>query len=325
VELAGARVLVVEDDAVQRDRLVSALVERGLDVRSVPDGAAGLAAVRQWAPDAVVLDWELPILDGGTLTRAIKADPATSHILLIIASARGRPEMRSEGIEIGADDYLVKPIDPRELFARLRNGLLLRRLSSELEEKNRLLARLASTDPLTELPNRRAFDAALVRELRGAERHRDDLALVILDLDEFKSVNDRFGHDVGDEMLREVGARLREACRAGDQVARIGGEEFALILTRTSLEGAAAAAERTRILLYERPYATSVGTLRATASLGVASAGGEIGYDPREIYRSADDAMYRSKREGRNRVSISRSRVPRDRSLRSTGDVPTTR
>jgi len=320
----GARILIVEDDAVQTEELVRPLVAQGFEVRTAADGAAGLAVMRQWCPDAVVLDWELPILDGGALTRTIKANPAMSRVLLIIASARGRPEMRSEGIEIGADDYLVKPIDARELIARLRNGLLLRRLQSELEEKNRQLARLASTDPLTELPNRRAFDASLAREIKGAERHADDLAIVLLDLDEFKSINDRYGHDVGDEVLREVGARLREACRAGDQVARIGGEEFALVLTRTPLEGAAAAAERTRILLSEEPYSTSAGSLFVTASFGVAVAGGEIGFEAVEIYRAADSAMYKSKGEGRNRVTVNRDRESSKRRSRRTGDVPIT-
>ena len=307
----SGRIVIVEDEAKHRDLLAETLTSSGYEVQSAADGAAGLVLIRRTVPDAVVLDWMLPVLDGGALTRAIKEDPALSRVFVIIASARAQGLDRAAGIEIGADDYLVKPIEPKELLARLRGGLTMRRLQSELEEKNRELARLASTDPLTELPNRRSFDHTLERELRGAKRYDDPVSLVLLDLDEFKSINDRFGHHVGDEVLKEVGVRLRDACRAGDQVARIGGEEFALILTRTDEYGAKAAAERTRTLVSETPFATSAGELAVTASLGIACAGGTIGFDARDLFRAADEALYRSKGEGRNRVSIASSRRPR--------------
>jgi diguanylate cyclase (GGDEF)-like protein len=301
--LTGARVVVVEDDPNYREVLASALARGGYEVQSAADGAAGLVLIRKSLPDAVLLDWVLPILDGGALTRAIKSDPALSRVFVIIASARGEGPMRAEGIEIGADDYLVKPVDIGELLARLHSGLTLRRLQAELEEKNRELARLAATDPLTGLPNRRSFDANLERQAVGARRYDDALSLVLLDIDEFKAVNDRFGHDIGDEVLREVGRRLREACRAGDMVARIGGEEFALILTRTSADGATAAAERTRSLISDAPVATSAGALEVTVSAGVAWAGAETGLDAQQLYRSADEALYAAKRQGRNRVA----------------------
>lgn len=301
---AAGRILVVEDEAEYRDLLARYLAEAGYEVRTAGDGASGLVLIRQWQPDAVLLDWVLPVLDGGALTRAVKADPAVARTFVIIASARGEGMMRAEGIEIGADDYLVKPIVMKELLARLRNGLMLRRLQAELEEKNRELARLAATDGLTGLPNRRSFDRNLEREIQGAKRYDDPLALVLMDVDEFKAVNDRFGHEVGDEVLREIAARLRDACRAGDNVARIGGEEFGLILTRTTAEGAACVAERTRGTISDRIVATSAGELTVTISAGVAAAGGDLGFDPQELFRAADEALYASKREGRNRVTV---------------------
>ncbi|HET9795258.1 MAG TPA: response regulator, partial [Thermoanaerobaculia bacterium] len=194
--MTRGRVVVVEDDPNYREVLAGALTRGGYEVQSAADGAAGLVLIRKWCPDAVLLDWVLPILDGGALTRAIKSDPALARVFVIIASARGEGPMRAEGIAIGADDYLVKPVDVAELLARLHGGLTLRRLQAELEEKNRELARLASTDPLTGLPNRRSFDANLERESIGAKRYDDALSLVLLDVDEFKAVNDRFGHDV---------------------------------------------------------------------------------------------------------------------------------
>ncbi|MGH9441447.1 MAG: GGDEF domain-containing response regulator [Thermoanaerobaculia bacterium] len=312
--MSAGRIVIVEDEAKYRDALTDALTFHGYEVESAADGAAGLVLIRRTVPDAVVLDWILPILDGGALTRAIKGDPALSRVFVLIASARAEGANRAEGIEIGADDYLAKPVETKELLARLRNGLTMRRLQAELEEKNRELARLAATDALTELPNRRSFDQTLARELRGAKRYADDVSLVLLDIDLFKAVNDRYGHGVGDEVLKEIGNRLREACRAGDHVARVGGEEFALILTRTSAEGAVAAAERTRALISEPAIRTFAGDLVITASLGVACAGGEIGFDARDLFRAADDALYRSKDEGRARVTL--SRAP---SLRRTG------
>ena len=311
--MSAGRIVIVEDEAKYRDLLTEALAADGYEVESAADGAAGLVLIRRTVPDAVVLDWVLPILDGGALTRAIKGDPALARVFVIITSARGAGVNRAEGIEIGADDYLVKPIEPKELLAKLRNGLTMRRLRAELEEKNRELARLASTDTLTELPNRRSFDHTLERELRGAKRYSDAVSLVLLDLDEFKSVNDRFGHGVGDEVLKEIGVRLRDACRAGDQVARIGGEEFALTLTRTDEYGAKAAAERTRLLVSETPFATSAGQLAITASLGIACAGGAIGYEARDLFKAADEALYQSKGEGRNRVSVASSSSRRTR------------
>jgi len=299
------RIVIVEDEAKYRNILAETLTSAGYEVKTAADGGAGLVMIRQSVPDAVVLDWILPILDGGALTRAIKSNPALSRVFVIIASARAEGANRAEGIEIGADDYLVKPIEPKELLARLHNGLMMRRLQAELEEKNRELVRLASTDALTELPNRRSFDQTLERELRSAKRYNDPVALVLLDIDEFKSVNDRFGHGVGDEVLKEIGGRLREACRAGDQVARIGGEEFGLILTRTIGEDAMVAAERTRSLISDVAFKTSAGEFGITASLGVVCAGGEIGFSAHDLFRAADEALYHSKDEGRNRVSFS--------------------
>lgn len=309
--MSAGRVAVVEDEAAYRELLSRALTGAGYEVKVAGDGAAGLVLLRQWVPDAALVDWVLPILDGGALTRAVKSDPALSRIFVIIASARGEGAMRAEGIEIGADDYLVKPIDPRELLARLRNGLILRRLQAELEERNRDLARLAATDSLTALPNRRTFDANLEREIKSARRHDDPVALILLDIDEFKSVNDRYGHDVGDEVLREIARRLRDACRAGDTVARIGGEEFGLIVTRTTAEGAKAVAERTRALIADRPFGSSSGALAITVSAGVATAGGAVGFDPQEVFRAADGALYDSKVQGRNRVTLRAERSPR--------------
>ena len=310
------RIVIVEDEASYRETLAGILTSQGFEVETAADGAAGLVLIRRSLPDAVVLDWVLPLMDGGALTRAIKDDAALKRVYVIIASARGEGLMRAEGIELGADDYLVKPIETKELLARLRNGLKMRQLQLELEEKNRELERLTVTDPLTGLPNRRAFDKGLERELRRAHRFEDPFALAILDVDRFKAVNDTYGHEVGDDVLRQIARRLQETCPAGDEVARIGGEEFGLILPRTGVAETLAVAERMRGVVGRKPFTTSEGSLAVTLSVGAACAGGEIGYDEHELFKSADEALYRSKTEGRDRVTLSTTR-----SLRKTRRV----
>jgi two-component system cell cycle response regulator len=299
------KIVVVEDEESYREVLAETLLANGYEVRTAADGASGLVLIRRWMPDAVVLDWVLPVMDGGALTRTLKADPSFRRIFVIIASARGEGQMRAEGIESGADDYLVKPIEAKELLARLRNGLVMRRLQMELEEKNRELELLTVTDPLTGLPNRRAFDKGLERELRRAERFKDPFGLAILDVDKFKAINDTFGHEVGDEVLKEIGRRLRDVCPAGDEVARIGGEEFGLILPRSVTEEMLTVTEQMRAAVSDTPFRTSEGELGVTVSAGAACSGGEIGYDEHELFKAADEALYRSKTEGRNRVTLS--------------------
>lgn len=310
------RIVIVEDEAIYRENLAEVLTSKGYEVKTAADGAAGLVLIRRWIPDAVVLDWVLPLMDGGALMRAIKDDEALKRVYVIIASARGEGLMRAEGIELGADDYLVKPIETKELLARLRNGLKMRQLQIELEEKNRELERLTVTDPLTGLPNRRAFDKGLERELRRAHRFEDPFALAILDVDRFKAINDTYGHEVGDDVLRQIARRLQETCPAGDEVARIGGEEFGLILPRTGVAEALGVAERMREAVSRKAFPTSEESLRVTLSVGAACAGGEIGYDEHELFKSADEALYRSKTEGRNRVTLSTTR-----SLRKTRQI----
>lgn len=305
------KIVVVEDEASYREVLSQTLASNGYEVKTASDGASGLVLIRRWSPDAVVLDWVLPVMDGGTLTRTIKSDPALKRVFVIIASARGEGLMRAEGIEIGADDYLVKPIETKELLARLRNGLLMKRLQMELEDKNRELEQLTVTDPLTSLPNRRAFDKGLQRELLRAHRYGDPLVLGILDIDKFKVINDTYGHEIGDEVLREIGRRLHGALPDGDEIARIGGEEFGLILPRTATSDALELAEQVRRVIGETPFSTSEGELEVTVSIGAACAGGEIGYDEHELFKSADEALYRSKSGGRNRVTVSTTKSTR--------------
>ena len=298
-----ARVLVVDDDPLSRRILEQVLVSSGCEVESAADGQEALAKVRQHRPDVVVTDWQMPVMDGLTLCRILKGTEETRFTHVVMLSARGETESKVTGLETGADDYLVKPVEPVELQARVRVGLRLQRALADLAAKNEILEKLALTDALTGLANRRAFREALESELARVGRHGRPASLLFLDLDHFKAVNDTHGHAVGDEVLEGFARVLTRACRRGDLAARIGGEEFAVLLPATGRVPASLVAERIRRVVEFHPLGRSV-PVRVTVSGGVVATE-DFPAPPAadELLRRADSALYRAKAEGRNRVS----------------------
>lgn len=297
------RVLVVDDDPLSRRILEQALGSAGYDVDSAADGQEALTKVRNHRPDVVVTDWQMPRMDGLTLCRILKGSDETRFTHILMLSARGETEAKVTGLETGADDYLVKPVDPVELNARVRVGLRLQKALGELAAKNEILEKLALTDALTGLANRRAFLDALEAEVARVARHERPASLLFLDLDEFKRVNDAHGHAVGDEVLAGFSRVLNRGCRRGDLAARIGGEEFAVLLPMTSRVAAALVAERIRRATEAFPLGQSV-DVALTVSIGVAST--EDSPKPLEaavLLGRADEALYRAKAGGRNRVA----------------------
>jgi two-component system, cell cycle response regulator len=298
-----ARVLVVDDDPFSRRLLEQVLLSAGHAVESAGDGQEALGKVRAQRPDVVVTDWQMPVMDGLTLCRILKGTEETRFTHVIVLSARGETESKVAGLETGADDYLVKPVEPVELAARVRVGLRLQRALSDLAAKNEILEKLALTDPLTGLANRRAFQEALESEMARVGRHGRPASLVFLDLDLFKAVNDTHGHAVGDEVLEGFSQVLKRACRRGDLAARIGGEEFGVILPTTGRLPAALVGERIRRATEARPLGRSA-AVPVTVSVGVASTEDAPGPpEAGELLRRADAALYRAKAEGRNRVA----------------------
>lgn len=278
--------------------------------QSLPEGArvveaaeVGLAleTTRACATDLLVLDLTLP---GGarSFLKVLGGSRAPDEAIPVLAVAPSRADAL-EALRDGALDALVEPPDPEELGLRaagllrtaaVRDGLRLR--AAELE-------RASLTDPLTGLGNRRQFDLRLREEFRRAERYRDSLSLLLVDLDHFKLINDRHGHLCGDDLLRSVSAALGASVRSIDILCRYGGEEFAVLLPRTALAGAAAVAQRTALAIAEARLETEDGSLlRITASVGVAAFPGEDVHEPTDLVRTADSALYRAKRGGRNRV-----------------------
>jgi two-component system, cell cycle response regulator len=300
---APARVLVIEDDPLTRRTHAEALIAAGHLVDTAEDGQAGFEKVLASRPDIVLTDWMMPRMDGVTLCRLVKGHEELRSTYVIILSTRGETIAKVTGLDLGADEYLVKPVDVNELLARVRSGLRLRRALMELAAKNELLERLALTDSLTSLPNRRAYEESLTSEISRALRHCKPLSLLYLDLDRFKEINDAHGHPIGDEVLVGFADLLRRHARRGDLAARIGGEEFAVLLPHTARQNAALVAERIRKALESAP----VGRTRPvalTTSIGVAVFTGEGVADAAEFAKRADDALYRAKSEGRNRVAL---------------------
>jgi diguanylate cyclase (GGDEF)-like protein len=291
------RVLIIDDSddihALIRARLAADASQRAIEITSAPDGASGLECARNHPPDLILLDVDMPDLNGFEVCRQLKFDPRTRDVPIIFLTGAASTEQKILGLELGAVDYVTKPFDPAELRARVRSSLRTKYLMD-------LLARKAQIDGLTGLWNRQYFDRRLSDELSLAIRHARPLACLLADIDHFKSCNDRFGHSFGDEVIRRVAMCLAEAARAEDVVCRYGGEEFAIIAPSTDSVGAADLAERLRVAVAQLSFAVAGRTFAVTASVGVAATDCTSDLS---IVELADRAMYRAKSEGRNRVA----------------------
>jgi diguanylate cyclase (GGDEF)-like protein len=312
----SSRILVVDDSRRQLEWLVKVLEREGYAVSAAADGEEALRKVRSEPPDLLLLDMILPDMDGLEVLRAVKARSEDQFIPVIILSVRSDLDSKVASLRIGADDFLAKPFAEAEILARCAAMLRIKQLQERLretqrktEEQSRRLEEQSVTDALTGLKNRRFFDERLEEEFKRAQRYRDFLSLIMIDLDHFKEVNDRFGHPAGDVVLREAAALIRASIRDPDICARYGGEEFAVILPKTSMSGALAVAERVWRALAAKEYAvppdaSGEGTVKVTASVGVAF------YPAKEItagallLRAADEALYKAKQAGRNSICL---------------------
>jgi two-component system, cell cycle response regulator len=287
------QVLVVDDDPDKLSLLEFALSTAGYEVRTAKDGEEGLAALLSFQPDLVVSDIMMPRMNGYELARRIRDNPQTKFIPVILQTAGGyRAEDQRLGSEVGALGYFTDPTDIDLLLARARTLLDFKSYLDSCEEQ-------AFTDHLSGLANRRRFERQLEREVARTMRYGRPFCLLMIDIDHFKQVNDKFGHEAGDEAIRSVARTLQEGTRGIDLAARIGGEEFGIILTETNLPWAMEVAERLRLALkaLEIPVIGKI-----AASFGVAECPASA-QSARELLACADAALYDAKREGRDRVA----------------------
>ncbi len=303
----GARppkLLVVDDEQAILDLLRRRLEALGCEVSVLAGGSQVLQTVREQLPDLVLLDVMMPDLDGFTVCEALKQDPQTRDIPVLLMTARAEVESRIKGLELGAHDYIPKPFETSELIARVRAALRVKRLQDQLKDANRQLERLATSDALTDLPNRRTFDHEIYMAMERSRRTDQPMSVIIFDIDHFKKINDTHGHQVGDDALRLIARILAGRRRITDPVARYGGEEFVWVLPGAREDDATQVAEWLRRAVGDMTIETLHGRLRLTVSAGITT------YDPAAhgplstatVLEAADLALRDAKGAGRDRV-----------------------
>jgi two-component system cell cycle response regulator len=296
------RILLVDDRPSSSERIVQALCPHH-EVTVETNAHQALFKAAEDDCDLFIVSLGLQDYDGLRLCSQIRSLERTRNLpILAIAEADDRARVL-RALDLGVNDYLARPIDRNELLARARTQLRHKRYADSLRNKVQASIELALVDPLTGLNNRRFLETHLATMLDQAQRRRAPLALLIFDIDHFKSVNDTYGHDCGDEVLKGFADRLRGVIRGGDLLCRLGGEEFVIVMPNSSLEVATKVAERTRSAIQEEPFVIDNAgrTIPITVSIGVAGRGADNDAD--SLYRRADRALYRSKSEGRNRVT----------------------
>jgi two-component system cell cycle response regulator len=298
--LRDARILIVDDDKAQCGHLAR-IVEKWDAVPIVAQTTAdALQLYRDADPDLVLLDVLMPNIDGYKLARIFKSDG--KYIPIILLTALEDLDSKRRGLAAGGDEFLSKPVNVLELQIRVSSMLRIRRLTNELEDVNRQLQTFASVDPLTQLMNRRVLDERLEQEFARATRHKHPLAVLMLDVDHFKMVNDAYGHPVGDRILAQVGGVITTTIRKTDVAGRYGGEEFLVLVPETAGTGAQVLAERLRHAVASSGR-DGTGLPVVTVSIGVAST--ELGApSAQDLLRRADEALYEAKKAGRDRVAI---------------------
>ena len=296
---AAPTILIADDSVVIRAVVRDHLETEGYVVHERDDGASAVVACHELHPDAVLLDIEMPGLDGREVLTRLKADPTTSDIPVVFLTGLSTTEDLVAGLRAGAHDYLRKPFEPAELLARIGSAVHIKQLQDELRRRNDELDRVSRVDALTGLYNRRHLEEHLHRLGRDAIRTGRPLAVILLDVDRFKQINDTFGHAGGDVVLQRLAAHLQHVSRANEIVGRWGGEEFLLLLPDSDVEVARTTAERIRRGMAERPVAIDGGMVTVTLSGGCAAdTTGQVD----ALVNRADAALYRAKAAGRNRI-----------------------
>jgi diguanylate cyclase (GGDEF)-like protein len=288
------QILLIDDSKPMHPLVTSLLGNEPVTIHSAFDAQYGLTLAASLRPDLILLDVEMPGVDGFETCRRLKADPATATLPVIFMTSRAATEEMVHGLNLGAIDYVTKPFKLSELLSRVRAALRTSHLIRLLEEK-------AMIDSLTGLGNRAMFDERFAAEVGLRVRFGDPLSCIMLDVDHFKDINDKYGHPFGDHVLTKIGEMLTSICRVEDVACRHGGEEFIVLSPHTPADRAALLAERMRVAIAKIPFFHQGESVAVTCSFGVAEAAGT--YD-RSMPERADQALYESKELGRNRVSI---------------------
>jgi two-component system cell cycle response regulator len=306
--LHPCRVLVVDDDDLIRARLSALLRMSQFDVETAASGEEALRIMNGTHCQILLTDWQMPDMDGLALCRNIRAAQRESYVYVMMLTVRDSKEDLLTGLAAGADDYVIKGAPIEEILARLEIARRITHVETALRASNRENRRLAVTDPLTGANNLRYLMKYLPRELARSRRYSHPMAVLSCDIDGFKKINDRYGHEAGDELLRAFVARSESCLRQEtDWLARVGGDEFVIVLPETSVHGANRVAQKLRRSYSQYPVATHAGPVSFTASVGVTAveAAHEIDSVSRieHLLRAADRGLYASKRLGGDKVT----------------------
>lgn len=310
--------LVVDDDPCIVRLLTKYLIGSGYHVISASSGEEAMALALSEAPPIVVTDFNMPGMDGLELCRSLRSHEGIRFVYVIIITASSEISRLVEAFDAGADDFIPKPIKREELLSRLRAGERISQLNSDVEKRtleihrlnaemaiaNNQLQRMATTDELTGLLNRRKAMSKLEELGAMRERYGNQLSCIMLDIDHFKKINDVHGHACGDAVLKQIGVVLQGNVRSTDIVCRVGGEEFLVLCPNVGIDGAVVCAEHIRMAVEQHDFAYGTIHLNVTVSLGVAEQ--ESGASQTDTFvKLADQALYESKHAGRNRVTSS--------------------
>ena len=292
------RILIV-DDAMENIQILHQALQDEHDVLFAMNGAKAIDIAHNQLPDLILLDAVMPDMDGYAVCKALRESAATRDIPIIFVTALKTPEDETRALGAGAADFITKPVNTAVVRARVRTQLTVKRQSDALRA-------LTLTDGLTGMSNRRAFDEALGNEWRRCARAQVPMALIMVDIDHFKTFNDEYGHQAGDECLQQVSAAMRRAAaRPQDMVARYGGEEFAVLLPHLDARGAEGVAKRLLEEIGQLGIAharSAVG--QVTVSIGIAGLTPSERQDPALLVKAADALLYQAKADGRNRYCI---------------------
>ncbi len=307
------RILIADDEIMSRRLLQKTMERAGYEVTVVGNGRlAADELCKSEGPKLALLDWVMPELDGPGVCREVRKRKEQSYVYMILLTSKEKKEDVVAGLESGADDYLTKPFDPEELKARLRTGKRILDLEDRLIEAREGMRFQATHDALTSIWNRGVIMELLGRELARSRREGKCTAILLGDVDHFKSVNDTYGHHAGDEVLKETARRLLSSVRSYDFVGRYGGEEFLVVLNNCDPAYGLTRAEDIRKTIALRPVQTSGGLVPITMSLGLLLSL-EWGYrSAEELLQEADAALYAAKGAGRNCVKVATPKVQPD-------------
>jgi len=306
-DIKGGRILYVEDSASVAHMVTNYLTKLKLEVTHFSTAEEAFHAFTECDYDLVITDVMLQgTMDGISLVRMIRAQNShTSKIPILAMTGHDDSQLRIDLLHAGINDYVTKPPIEAELAARVNNLITNKRLADQVRKQQRSLYNIAMTDQLTTCHNRHSLSEYAPKYIKDAVRYHHPLSIMILDLDYFKRINDEFGHTTGDIVLEEIGKLLMSCCRQGDIVARIGGEEFLIMLPHCGIIDAMHKAENIRSMI----QMAKPSDLEVTASIGIATLIEEYEEDFEKLYKAADNAVYLSKENGRNQVSIDRKSV----------------